>query len=247
MQRGHGFPRGLRECERDALLGVLPETRPGYLRYRNLIAGMEVLGQGRRGQGHMVLGGRGDIPDVLSAPGVVVAYGMIEATNTRFTISVREYLGRQIDAEIVSSDGSEITDHVGERRCWTFSTWSPGAPSPDTGAQVREVAVGESATLALCPDERRLWVHDRTDGMVYLLPITNFHNEVMLVKGIRDPEIALRPDQFFHDHARYDDADLRRAFIAYNAVRRRVTIRITEQPQKPGVRKLLRRILDPRR
>jgi hypothetical protein len=89
---------------------------------------------------------------------------------------------------------------------------------------VREVSIDAHCLLALAPREKRIWVHDRRSGMNLLIPITNYYNELMLRKRIRDPKIALRSDAFFEELDRYPDGDLREAFVAYNALRQRVRL-----------------------
>ncbi len=218
------YPRMLRPKERELLECVLPPDRPGYDRYRALIGGMQVIGEGRRGRGNFVLGRTADTPDISSPLGPVVAYGVVETTRDPFTVTVREYAGDQIDVEIVSAHGEEIPDHFEEKRRWTYSSWNPGDPSPATGAPVREVAVDVSCTLAIAATEKRIWIHDRATGIVHLLPITNFYNALMLHRRIRDPKVALRSALLFENLRSYTDADLRAAFVAYNAFRHRVSV-----------------------
>jgi hypothetical protein len=109
---------------------------------------------------------------------------------------------------------------------------------------VREVAVDPARTMAIAAGERRLWLHDRTTGMVFPIPVTNFYNELMLVKQIRDPAIALRSQLLFESHRSYADADLKAAFIAYNAVRRRVDVEpAPDVPRRGGLAGLVRHII----
>jgi hypothetical protein len=164
----------------------------------------------------------------------VIAFGMVETTRTSYAVTVREYAGTQIDVEIVSASEEEVPDHFEEKRRWTYSSWRPGDPSPATGVAVREVTVDPALTLAISSQEKRLWLHDRGSGMNLLLPVTNFHNELMLYKGIRDPGIALDIAQFFSGHAGYSDADLRETFIRYNAIRPRVLVEMPPPVQRPG-------------
>lgn len=224
------FPRHLRPKERDLLEFVLPVERPGYRAIREVLAGMLVIGEGRRGEGNIVLGPADAIPDASQPLTPVIAYGVVETTAESFGITVREPYEGQADVEIVSRAGGEIPDHFEEKRRWTYSTWAPGLPSPSTGEGLREIAVDPSRTLAIASDERRLWIHDRTTGMVIPIPVTNFYNELMLTRQIRDPAIALRSQLLFESHRSYSDADLRGAFIAYNAVKRRVDV----EPDRPG-------------
>ena len=237
--------RKLRKKELDLMESVLPEERSGYRQYRDWISSMVVIGEGRRGPGNFILGVAGDVPDNISPLASVVAYGVVETTRDSFSITVREYVGRQIDVEIVSVHGEEIPDHFEEKRRWTYSAWRPGSPSPATGGIVREVPIAGSIVLAIARTEKRLWVFDGSNGMNLLIPITNFYNELMLHKNIRDPKIALKSDLLFQNLESYDDADLRAAFVAYNKLKPKVELRqpLVEKVEKHGLRHFLTRLL----
>ena len=238
------YPRKLRNKEWDLLESVLPADRPGYKHYRDLISTMMVLGEGRRGAGNLVLGFEHDTADIGSPLAPVVAYGMVETTRDKFSITVREYVGEQIDIEIISTSGDEIPDHFEEKRRWTYSTWTPGTPSPSTGSPVREIAIDNAITLAIATAEKRIWVYDGRTGMNHLIPITNFYNELMLHKHIRDPKIALRSALFFQDLDTYNDRELRASFIAYNTMKRRVEVQAPEtMKEKGGIRALFGKFL----
>jgi len=218
------YPRPLRLKERDLLEAVLPPDRPGYRRYRELLEQMTVLGEGRRGTGNIVLGYPPDIPDASVPLAPVVAYGVVETVHDQFTVTVRECTGDQIDVEIVSAHGEEIPDHFEEKHRWTYSTWLPGMPSPATQQSVREVTIDTSRTFVISPAERRLWLYDGTTGMNHPIPITNYYNELMLHRKVRDPHIALRSSFLFENLSTFPDEDLRGAFMAYNNLRRRVEL-----------------------
>ena len=242
------FPRPLRPKERDLLEFVLPVDRPGYRAIRGEVERMLVIGEGRRGQGNFVLGEAGQEPDFSYALRPVIAYGMVEATAESYGITVREPFEGQIDVEIVSRAGGEVPDHFEEKRRWTYSDWSPGSASPGTGEPVREVGVDAARTLAIAAGERRLWIHDRASGMVLPIPVTNFYNELMLTKQIRDPAIALRSQLLFESHRSHTDAELRAAFVAYNAVRRRVDVDPAPQaPRRAGLSALVHTLFRKRR
>ncbi len=238
------YPRPLRAKEIDLLESVLPQERPGYREYIDLLKQMVVLGEGRRGAGNIVLGFEGDTPDIVSPLAAVVAYGVVETTQDEYSITVREYVGKQIDVEIVSRCQEEIPDHFEEKRRWTYSLWEPGHPSPASGSPVREIHIDDQKTLAIAPGEKRLWIYDGTSGMVYLIPITNFYNELMLHKSIRDPKIALQSSRFFGELDNYSDVDLRSAFYAYNKLKPKVTLsHLPVQPESTGWKKKLLRLI----
>ncbi len=238
------YPRLLRAKERDLLDFVLPVESPGYNEYRNHIANMVVLGEGRRGRGNFVLGKQGDRADITSPLAAVIAYGIVETTLNTFTITVREFIGNQIDVEIVSSRGEEIPDHFEEKRRWTYSTWKPGLPSPATQTPVREVRINDTLVLAIARQEKRLWLYDAATMMNHLIPITNYYNELMLHKSIRDPKIALKSGLLFDELEKYSDVDLRGAFVAYNRVRKKVDVRVEETvAEEKGLKMFLRRLI----
>ncbi len=224
------YPRPLRPKELDLLETVLPVERPGYRALRDRLESMAVLGEGRRGEGDIILGLPGDLPDIVSPLTPVVAYGMVETTLGSFTISVREEAGNQINVEIVSARGRGIPDHYEEKRRWTYSWWSPGEVSPATGTSVREVFIGAGVTLAFAPAEKRIWVHEQSGGIVRLIPITNYYGELMIRRGIRDPGIALVPSLLWRDLRSFPDEDLLRAFVAYNALRQHVPLHLDSPP-----------------
>lgn len=241
MAHARSYPRPLRAKERDLLESVLPESAPGYRVYRDLLSVLTVIGEGRRGEGNLILGRAGDAPDTSGPLLPVVAYGAVVGTCDTYTVTVREFAGEQCDVEIVAGHGETVPDHFEEKRRWSYSTWSPGSPSPATGVMPREVLIDETCVLALAPGERRLWVHDRERGMNMPIPITGYHNELMVHRRVRDPRVALRPDRFFDELDRYSDEDLRAAFVAYNTVRRRV--RLAERPPIARPAPLWKRVL----
>jgi hypothetical protein len=157
---------------------------------------------------------------------------MVETTRDAFTISVREEAGNQINVEIVSGAGKGIPDNYEEKRRWTYSWWSPGEVSPATGTPVKEVSIGAGVTLAFAPVEKRIWVHERSGGIVRLIPITNYYNELMIRKGIRDPRVALVPSLLWKDLKSFSDEDLLRAFVAYNALRHHVSLQVDFPPDR---------------
>ena len=231
--KGNGLsPRPLRRTERELLESVLPADRSGYREYRDLIRAMIVLGEGRRGKGNFVLGFEGDTADVTSPLPPVIAFGMIETTQGSFSITVRQYAGKQIDVELVSDRGDDVPDVFEEKRRWTLSSWIPGQHSPQGGSVVREVEVTTYITLAFSTVDRRMWVHDHRSGMNHPLPVTTFHGELMVHKNLRDPKTVLKPDRFFDELEKYSDSDLREAFITYNSLRPRFTIERSNAEKK---------------
>ncbi|HTY59976.1 MAG TPA: hypothetical protein VMF59_14235 [Bacteroidota bacterium] len=242
------YPRPLRPKELDLLETVLPVDRPAYREVRDRLQAMTVLGEGRRGEGDLILGVPGDTPDRESPLPPVIAYGMVETTHDNYSVTVREEASAQINVEIVSGSGRGIPDHYEEKRRWTYSWWSPGNASPATGAPVREVPVEAGVTLAFAPAEKRIWVHERSSGIVRLIPITNYYNDLMIRRGVRDPRIALHPSLLWENLHTFPDSDLLQAFVAYNALRGRIPLRAEPRPaRRSGIPLFIRQLFTRRR
>lgn len=104
-------------------------------------------------------------------------------------------------------------------------------------------SAADRLVLALCTVDRRLWVHDSSNGVNRLIPVTNYYNELMLHKNIRDPKIALESRRLFSDLSKYSDADLTYAFFTYNKIKTKVHIEGVLEPGQKESRGLAARIL----
>lgn len=244
------YPRPLRARERAWLEWILPADRPGYAAFGEALSGLSVIGEGRRGEGEIVLGPPGAEPDLNPPLGAVYSYGAIETNFGTISVTVREPVDGQLSLEIVSHRAERVPEEFEEARRWTYARWNPGDPCPQCAAPAREVPMrtsGESRlVLALCAADRRLWVHDAASLVNRLIPVTNFYNEIMLHKNIRDPKIALDSRRLFADLGTLTDADLSRAFQTYNALKAKVHIDGAVRPEaapEGGVLATLKKLL----
>jgi len=239
------FPRSLSPFESQSLLWVLPPDRPGYNSYRKYILDWEVLAEGRRGAGNYILGAPGIVVDVESPLPQVFAYGLIEGDNASVSVTLREFFENQLEYEIVNLNGETIPADLSERRRWTFSLWSPSDPCPACGTVPRQIKIQREAggftVLALCRTDKRIWIFDERDRVNHLIPVTNFHNALMLQKNIRDPQVALASDNLFKLLHVYTDADLAAAFVHYNKLRRKVDLGtvVLALPKRPSIIKTM--------
>lgn len=244
------YPRSLTERERAWLEWVLPAERAGYREYRKLLDTMLVLGEGRRGKGDFILGFAGDVPDTSITLLPVFAYGVIETNFGPISITVRENYTDQIDVEVVSHRGEDVPDEFEESRRWTYSTWSPGNVCPQCGKALREVPMhsdaGKNFVLAICSNNNRIWVFDTETQVNHLIPVTNFYNELMLHKNIRDPKVALDSKLLFTNLIKYTDAELTYAFLTYNKLKTRVEVKgnlVAEREEQNTFVKKLKKFL----
>jgi len=216
------YPRSLTRREQEWIEWILPEERAGYRQYREILAEMIVIGEGRRGSGEMILGKSGDQPDFSAPLPPVFAYGLLETDRGEISVTLREVLDDQISVEMVCRSSDTLPDEFLESRRWTYSLWSPGNPCPQCSRHTREITMQTPGAvryvLAICVHDKRIWVHDGQTGVIKLIPVTNFYNELMLHKNIRDPKIALDHKRFFAELATYTDNDLIYTFSTYNTI-----------------------------
>lgn len=224
------YPRQLTSRELEWIDWILPRERPGYREYRDVVRSMPVIGEGRRGKGEIILGHSGAQPDFDEPLAPVFAYGAIETNFGTISITLRGIVNDQISVEIVSHRAEDVQEDFEEFRRWTYSTWKPGDLCPQCQKLVREVpmhAVGrgeEHFVLALCIKDKRLWVFEGASQANRLIPVTNFYNELMLHKNIRDPKVALDSKRLFTDLSSYSDLDLTYAFLTYNKLKTKVQV-----------------------
>ncbi len=244
---GNGeYPRELKPVERDLLLWLLPEDRSGYAPYRRFLQQWSVAAQGRRGPGNGILAPMDERVDTESPLPPVLAYGVVETSGGEVSVTIRERLGNQIEYEIALLGKGEFSGLTGERRRWTYSLWLPGLPCPRCNALPREVVMqtadGRKLVLAVCAADQRLWLYDDETGINHPVPVTNFYNELMLHKNIRDPEIALNSKRLFQHLREFSDQDLALAFRSYNQIRTKVLLHAPLMPPL-GRKSLFRRVV----
>ena len=248
------YPRPLSIREREWIEWILPANRYGYKSYRDVIGTMMVIGEGRRGKGEIILSVVGGKPDFNEPLAPVAAYGTIETNFGAISVTLREIVNNQISVEIVSHRSEDVPKEFEELRRWTYSTWGQGEPCPQCNRPVREVSMHTIAAghghfvLALCAIDKRLWVYDAATGMNLLIPLTNYYNELMLHKNIRDPKIAFDAKRLFSELSNYSDAELTYAFLTYNKIKTKVHVKgliKADKKEKHRLSHTLRKIFSP--
>jgi hypothetical protein len=220
------FPRELTPLERILLLWVLPADRSGYAEYRKPVQEWKVAGRGRRGEGNYILGAPGLIPDIESPLPQLLAFGSVKTEQGEITISVRERVGDQLEFEITGPAGAELPGALDSYRRWTLSEWLPSLPCPECGGALREVEMktesGHALVLAICVKDHRLWVYDARSGVNHPIPVTSFHNELMLQTKVQDRRTLPDSKRLFTELETNSDAALTGAFSSYNRLRTKV-------------------------
>lgn len=229
------YPRQLTDKEWMLLEWLLPEDKPGYKVYRSLLTQLQVIGTGRWGEGDLILGHPSDTPDTSGPMERVFAHGYIETDNGKISISIHEFDGSQLEIQIVNAQQGTLPDELSTLKRATYSTWNPGNRCQFCGAEVREVIINRTeprAILVICREHKSIWLYDESDKVNFPIPSTNYYNELMLLKNIRDPKIALNSANLFRMLDEFADGELREAFVRYNKTWRRITIRPEAEPRK---------------
>src|SRR5512143_1945782 len=165
------YPRKLTEREKDWLLYLLPEDRVLYADYRNKIASMLVIGEGRFGEGNRVLGYEGDEPDLSYSSLPMFACGQIIFKECTVQVSIHEFFDNKIEISINNLSGSEIPEELNEISRWSYSYWKPANPSPFEGDSLREINITKNkneTVLVLSPKNRTIWLYDSKSGVNFI-------------------------------------------------------------------------------
>jgi len=225
MNNGRTFPRNLTSNENMLLFSILPENKTGYNAYRNKIKALVVTGLGRFGVGNFILGKENTKPDLSFPSSPVFAIGTNIYKEGTFDITIHEEVDDEIEFDISVLNQISIPETLTEIKKWNYSEWNPGDKAPNDGSYVREVKIVDNKyLLAIAPLHKKIWLHEYKSGVNFIIPLSNFYNELMRVCSIRDSNIALNPSSFFEKLKNFSDIEMKLAFISYNKYLKRINI-----------------------
>ncbi|AFH49601.1 Hypothetical protein IALB_1895 [Ignavibacterium album JCM 16511] len=213
------FPRKLSDAELNLLLLLLPEDKPGYSRYRNLIRNYFVIGEGRFGEGNYFLGKVDDEIDLEISSSPILTSGIVETDKTTFEISINQIQDDKIEFSI--SPYPDVNEFYRVKRVITISDWIPGKKSPD-GNKVKLFPVdGLNYVLAIAPLDHKIWLYEKSSGINYPIPISNFYNELLRLKRESRNEVYKSPNKLFEEIESFTEAEIILAFLLYCKYKRR--------------------------
>ncbi len=216
------FPRDLTAQERYLLFSVLPEEKPGYKLYREKIDELIVTGYGRFKNNNYILGKQGTVPDLSFSSTPVFAAGTIKIPGDEIDILINEEIDDEIEFDVTLKYTDKIPADIDEQERWNYSEWNPGDKAPHDNSTVRETVISPGEyILAFAPAHKKIWLHESKSGVNHLIPLTNYYNELMRFKRIRDPKRALNPKLMFEKLNEFTDDELMNAFVLYNKYMRR--------------------------
>lgn len=213
----NNFPRKLTAPEKIILLSILPESKAGYKLYREKIINLFVIGSGRFGGNNYILGNMGDELDLNVPSSPVFALGIAESGMDTIDIVIHEQQDEQIEFDITANPISLLQNDLMIDKVRCFSYWIPGEKYLFEDAEVREYMISPgSYILAIAPQLKKIWLHDISTGVNHIIPVSNFFNELMRLKNIRNPKLALNPGNFFENINEYKNDEIRNAFLMYD-------------------------------
>jgi hypothetical protein len=235
----NNFPRKVTTNENMLLFSVLPENKTGYNSYRNKIKALVVTGLGRFGGGNLILGKENTIPDLSFPSSPVFAIGTNIYKEGTIDITIHEEVDDEIEFDISVLNQpalcGSIPETLTEMKKWNYSEWNPGDNAPNDGSYVKEVKIIENKyLLAIAPLHKRIWLHEYKSGINFLIPLSNFYNELMRVCSIKDTKVALNPSSFFENLKNFTDIELKLAFLSYNKYLKRINIKEPIPIDSPG-------------
>ncbi|PKL90297.1 MAG: hypothetical protein CVV23_00130 [Ignavibacteriae bacterium HGW-Ignavibacteriae-2] len=209
------YPRPLNKLELSALFKLLPGNRPGYAVYRRKIEQNFVIGNGRFGNGNLILGARNDKPDIENSSAPILAAGTVLYDEYKFDIVIHEERYYQIEVDLDEIYKIKIENGLeAELKSWSYSNWLPGQKAPNDNSEIREIPFnGGRFVIAVAPKHKRIWLYDSNDGINHLIPISNFINELLMLKGIKERSNV---NIFFEDLFKFTEGEIVSAFINYN-------------------------------
>ncbi len=214
------YPRQLQFQEKEILLWLLPDNITAYKPYNDFLKSSQVIGEGRWGEGNLLLDKKASSIDLSLGMPPVVAYGECTINESPLSISIHEF---NIDdqLEIQFSGAFPISEPQSIRNQWCYSYWKPGDPCPATGGAIREISITNTShsvvyVLAISPMKKVLWLHHSQTGFNQLIPVTAFYDELLRAKHIRDGALISRPATFFERINEFTDAEYIVALLEYD-------------------------------
>lgn len=228
------FPRNLSQREKNWLFCALPENKPGYQAYRKKIEESYVIGKGTFGEGALILGNKNDEPDYEISSAPVFAAGQIVCNNCTVDVIIHEEDEAQIEIDISTIKGNQPPADAVMQNYQTYSEWNPGQKTPYDDTGIREIhLIKDSIVIAIVPNHEKIWVYDKSDGVNHFIPVTNFYSEIIRLREIKDPKIALDPKRIFTRTDEFSDEDIKTGFLSYNKQWNRVKLDNSLFEKKP--------------
>lgn len=241
------YPRDLSSIEKEILDWLLPENISAYKPFHDFVKSSQIIGEGRWGEGNLILDKKISSIDLTLGMSQVIAFGECMIGNETLTISVHD-LNVDDQLEVQFSGIFPIPENSIITNKWCYSYWKPGDPCPATHTKIREIEIKDKSNsplyvLAISKAKKVIWLHHAVNGFNQLIPLTAFYDELLRAKHIRDAKLISHPASFFELINDFSDMQFRKALFEYNKnAKHKVDLAEivieTEQPKKSILQKL---------
>lgn len=208
------YPRKLTPSERTILFSILPDVKTGYKNYRSLIDRFYLIGEGRFGNGNLILGEPDKLPDSLTSSAPVFALGNIFTADQDYYVVIHSIDEGAIEIQI---DPYPLKDETVITKVVSYSDWVPGMESPENNSRVHQYLIKEEEyLLAVCPLSKKIWLHEYITGVNHIIPKSNFVNELMQIQKVTEDKSLINPSNFFENINKFPDDEIKLSFLRYN-------------------------------
>lgn len=182
-------PRKLNRDEIRLLEGIFPENVDFYSAYFSFIKNWYIC---RYENGDPVkvwlCPDKTTIPDFFVNPVINLAGKTHEDNFYEFT-----FFEKSDDTLAIEFD-VKVADNYND---YSLACWKPGDLSPFGGELITTELPGSRLVLVRDKAVKRVWIFDAGKNINFILPVTSFYNNLMIVKEVKDPETAFNYDNLF--------------------------------------------------
>lgn len=208
------YPRKLTASERTILFSILPDGKTGYKNYRSLIDKFYLIGEGRFGNGNLILGELDKLSDPFISSSSVFALGNIFTADEDYYIVIHSIDEGAIEIQI---DPYPVNNEIVITKVVSYSDWVPGMKSPEKNSKVYQYLIKEKEyILAICPLSKKIWLHEYITGVNHIIPKSNFINELMQLQKVTKDKSLINPANFFENINKFSDNEIKLSFLLYN-------------------------------
>ncbi len=238
------FDTKINTFEKRWLFAILPENKPGYRSIRNkiensFVSKRIVLSEEQSQVSYKLIlvpennTGKNNPDTYATTP---ISVGIIKYENAEVYITVSSLEDDIFEIEI--SKDEKFSQYGKLLSIETYANWEPGTKAPFNNSKVREIDIVKNKyVLAVAPSLKRIWLYEYETGINYLIPLSNFFNELVRSKNIQSQEIVVNPNYLFTNLNKFKDEDFIRGLYFYNKYIRRLDIKIelSERPKSRSI------------
>lgn len=234
------YPRKLTEQEKDWLYYLLPAERKGYAEYRKKLEGMQVIGEGRFGEGNYILGYEKDVPDPSYPSLPVFACGQILFEKCTVQVTIHEEHDNKVEYSINNINGEGLPEGQKEKSRWSNSYWKPGEKSQFNNNELREIEVTKNKgeiVIVLSKVNPSICIYEEETGINHIIPATNYLNELLRGKTNIDKTKGVNVKYVMDHNEIFKDEDYIKAFVQYSKQWRKIDLSKYEKEIKEPKKK----------